>query len=323
MAGKNGHRGGGNGKPLADFSPEARRRAVEALGSDPSIGKRAVGDVRGRPLVVLRRVAVGTWNDGFIHAGNLAYMSLLAIFPFFILGAAVLGTFGDPGDQSATVDAVQSALPPSVGNVIGPAARSAIEERGGLFLSAASLIAVWTITSLIETIRDILRRAYGTPHTTSFLWHRLVSSGIVISLMVLLILALVAQVLIGTAEETIDAFAPQLVHALGTLALSRIAPAVVVFGAIYFLFYWLAPPAYRLKRYPKWPGALVVTTWWVLVSLAFPPLIRSMFTISMTYGSLAGIMITLFFFWLIGLGVVVGAELNAALACTPEEEGAA
>jgi membrane protein len=30
-------------------------------------------------------------------------------------------------------------------------------------------------------------------------------------------------------------------------------------------------------------------------------------------------MIALFFFWLVGLGMVMGAELNAALAETPEE----
>ena len=33
----------------------------------------------------------------------------------------------------------------------------------------------------------------------------------------------------------------------------------------------------------------------------------------------AGVMVVLFFFYLIGLGVVIGAELNAALAETPEE----
>ena len=45
-----------------------------------------------------------------------------------------------------------------------------------------------------------------------------------------------------------------------------------------------------------------------------------MFSYDPTYGSLAGIMIVLFFFWLVGLGMVMGAELNAALAETPEEE---
>ena len=53
--------------------------------------------------------------------------------------------------------------------------------------------------------------------------------------------------------------------------------------------------------------------------VALPPLLRSVFSYNLTYGSLAGIMIALFFFWLVGLGMVMGAELNAALAETPEE----
>ena len=34
----------------------------------------------------------------------------------------------------------------------------------------------------------------------------------------------------------------------------------------------------------------------------------------LTYGSLGGVMVVLIFFFVIGLGVVAGAELNAALA---------
>ncbi len=34
----------------------------------------------------------------------------------------------------------------------------------------------------------------------------------------------------------------------------------------------------------------------------------------LTYGSLAGVMVVLIFFFMVGLGVVMGAELNAALA---------
>ena len=56
------------------------------------------------------------------------------------------------------------------------------------------------------------------------------------------------------------------------------------------------------------------------MTLALPPVLRSFFTYSLTYGSLAGIMIALLFFWLVGLGVVIGAELNAALAETPEDD---
>jgi len=49
------------------------------------------------------------------------------------------------------------------------------------------------------------------------------------------------------------------------------------------------------------------------VTLALPPLLASLFRYDATYGSLAGVMIALFFFYLVGLGMVIGAELNAAL----------
>ena len=37
---------------------------------------------------VTKRAAIGVFNDGFIHAGNLAYLALMTVFPFFITAAA-------------------------------------------------------------------------------------------------------------------------------------------------------------------------------------------------------------------------------------------
>ena len=132
-------------------------------------------------------------------------------------------------------------------------------------------------------------------------------------------LALIAQVMIGAVEQAILAWFPRLEPLVGEIALTRMAPAVVLFGSLYLLFLSLTPEAYRSRRYPKWPGALFVTGWWVGVTVLLPLALRRLMHYDATYGSLAGIMITLFFFWLVGLGMVFGAELNAALAETPEE----
>lgn len=268
---------------------------------------------------IAKRVAIGAYNDGFIHAGNLAYMAIIAIFPFFILGAAIFSLFGEQADRAATVNAVLYALPPIVANVIEPVARSVIEARSGWLLWLGGLVGLWTVSSLIETIRDILRRAYGTPATHAFWKYRLWSAGVIFGSVVLLMVSLLAQVLIGTAQEVIDAYLPRLGDAIDALRISRIVPAFGLFGSLYLLFYTLTPKAYRKRRYPKWPGALATTVWWIGVTVALPPAIRSFFSYDATYGSLAGIMIALFFFYLVGLGMVVGAELNAALAETPEE----
>ena len=59
---------------------------------------------------------------------------------------------------------------------------------------------------------------------------------------------------------------------------------------------------------------MLVTAWW-LATVGSCPVVLGLFGgYNLTYGSLAGMMITLFFFFVIGLGVVIGAELNAALA---------
>ena len=273
-----------------------------------------------RTFQVLRRVVVGTYNDGFIHAGNLAYLAVIAIFPFFITGSAIFSFIGEYSERAATVDAVLRALPPTVAKTIGPVAREVVDARSGWLLWVGGFIGLWTVGSLIETIRDILRRAYGTESVRPFWQNRLFSMGLIIGAVVLLMLSLIAGFMITAAQQLINAYIPNFAGAMGELSLSRIVTALGLFGSIYLLFLTLTPSQYRARRYPKWPGALLVTGWWISMTLVMPIVVARFFTYDLTYGSLAGIMIALFFFWLVGLGAVIGAELNAALAETPEEE---
>ncbi|WP_370636551.1 YihY/virulence factor BrkB family protein [Erythrobacter sp. SDW2] len=269
---------------------------------------------------MFKRVAVGTYNDGFIHAGNLAYLAMIAIFPFFITGAAIFSFVGENSERAATLDAVLRALPPTVARTIGPVAREVLDARSGWLLWIGGAVGLWTVGSLIETIRDILRRAYGTHAVRAFWQYRLLSMGVIVGAVLLLMLSLIASFMITAAQQFIGAYVPQLANILSELTLSRLVPALGLYGSIFLLFLTLTPAKYRGKRYPKWPGALLVTVWWIAVTLAMPIVLARFFSYDLTYGSLAGIMVAMFFFWLVGLGVVIGAELNAALAETPEEE---
>jgi membrane protein len=246
-------------------------------------------------------------------------MVLIALFPFFITGAALFSLLGEANDRTAAVNTVLMAMPPDVANVLSPVAHAVIEARTGGLLWIGGLVGLWTVGSLVETIRDILRRAYGTKLVHAFWRYRLMSTGLIIASVVLILISIAAQVLIGTVLEAVTAFLPKATDLIMALALYRAIPALVLFGALWLLFISLAPSAYSARIYPKWPGALFVTLWWLAVTTVLPKLLRHLFVYDLTYGSLAGVMITLFFFWLIGLGMVVGAELNAALVETPEE----
>lgn len=304
-----------------DLSPEARRR--DAIRWRKRIGHR-IKEKTGlgsRAMAVAKRVASGAWNDGFIHAGNLAYMSILALFPFFIAVSAIFSAIGEERQRIASISAFLSAVPPSVASVLEPVARDVVEARQGWLLWVGGLFGVWTASSLIETIRDILHRAYGTPASHAFWRYRLASAGLIFGSVLLLLIALSAQVVLATAQEVVFASFPWLTGLLDQIFISHVVGAAILFGSIFVIFLMLTPQAYRGSAYPKWPGAFIVTVWWVATTVALPRVLRAFFTYDLTYGSLAGVMIALFFFWLVGLGMVVGAELNAALAETPEEKG--
>lgn len=265
----------------------------------------------------------GTYNDGFIHAGNLAYLSMLAIFPFFILAGALFQLVGELEERRMIIETVIQAMPPTVQGVIAPTAESVIDARSGWLLWFGAAAALWSVSSLIETIRDVLRRAYGTRPVLAFWRYRLASAGVIMGAVLLLLLSLFAQVAIGAAQQFILARLPQLAEVTGTIGLSRVVPALGLFGSIYLLFWAPSPIEYRARAFPKWPGALFTTGWWLAVTTALPLILSRFLSYNLTYGSLAGIMIALFFFWLVGLGVVIGAELNAALAEPEEGERAA
>ena len=297
----------------SDLSPEGRRRAALRQQIEARVGPGT------RFFAVLRRVLTGTWYDGFIHAGNLAYMALLALFPFFIALTAILVAIGEPDQRDLTIDAFLSTVPPVVRDVLSPVAHDVVAARTGGLLWIGGLVGLWTATSLLETIRDILHRAYGTPQTQAFWRYRLLSTGMIFASALLLMVSLFAQVAIVAAEQAVTAWFPGFEELIADLLLSRVASAAVLYLALFLLFASLTPAKYRGPACPKWPGALLVTVWWVAITIGLPAALRYFFTYDLTYGSLAGVMIALFFFWLVGLGIVIGAELNAALTMSPEE----
>jgi membrane protein len=176
------------------------------------------------------------------------------------------------------------------------------------------LVGLWTATSFIETIRDILRRAYGVKYCAPFWEYRLGSMLMILAAVLLLMVAFAASATLTLAHQIIIRWFP-LAQGIGhTLRLYRLVPGVTLFFTFYALFFALTPSRYRRQGCRKWPGALLITTWWLVTVELLPPVLSLFGGYSRTYGSLAGVMIALIFFFVIGLGVVIGAELNAALA---------
>jgi membrane protein len=266
------------------------------------------------PWEVLKRVAVGVYNDGFIHAGNLAYLALLAMFPFFILAAAVAHLLGRTQDGAMTVATFLAKLPPDVAATLRGPVQEVLTARTGPLLWFGAIVGLWTAASFIETIRDILRRAYGVKFCAPFWEYRIGSILMIVASVMLLMFAFAFTVVLSSIQHAIERLLPFSAGIGTTLGTLQVVPAGMMFLTFYVLFYALTPARYRKHGCKKWPGALLVTLWWLGTVQILPQAIGLFGGYSLTYGSLAGVMIALLFFFVIGLGVVMGAELNAALA---------
>ena len=264
---------------------------------------------------VLRDTVSGVWADGFTHAGNLAYLSLLTLFPFFIVLATVAGTLGRTDYGSQAIIGFLRLLPPDVAELVAKPIADVTEVRASAgLLTLGILVTLWTVTSFVETIRDIIRRAYHSKAVVPVWQYRIVSLAFVFGAVLLMLLAFAAQVVLTGAETFVATVMPRTDALIGALGFERLLPPLALFLALYSIFYTLTPKRYRGNDFRIWPGALVTMATWIGTTMAMPWVLGQFGSYSFTYGSLAGVIVALLFFYIIGLGLVAGAHLNAALA---------
>ena len=296
------------------LSPEERRKQL--AGMSAAFGRDVAEKLQHRAhwWEVIKRVAVGVYNDGFIHAGNLAFLALLALFPFFILAAALAQILGQTESGAQTVATILAQLPSEVASTLRRPVAEVLSARTGPLLWIGGMVGLWTAGSFVETIRDILRRAYGVKYSAPFWHYRLSSIAVILGAVVLLMFAFAITVVLTSVQHAIAAWVPFADNVVDALNIYRFLPAIALFATNYVLFFLLTPTRYRRKGCRKWPGALLITVWWLGTVEVLPEAIGLLGGYDLTYGSLAGVMVVLIFFFMVGLGVVAGAELNAALA---------
>jgi membrane protein len=307
--------GGGVSDVAPALTPEDRARGRLRRELDRPLNLLGPGS---RAFEVVKRAGSGVLNDGFIHAGNLAYLALMTLFPFFITAAAIASLVGQSAETQRAVASFLRVLPHDVGDLLRKPIGDVLAARTGNLLWLGGLLGLWTVGGFVETIRDIFRRAYGTRSSAPFWRQRLSSSLVILASVVLALVAFLVQGVLTGAEQFVYRLLPRAQEAAGWIGLSRLVPGFVMFGALYLLFYSVTPSRYRYGGARKWPGALFTCLWWVSATALLPVVLARLGGYDLTYGSLAGVVVMLLFFYLIGLGLVFGAHLNAALAEPPE-----
>ena len=260
-----------------------------------------------------------------VAAGAFAYRWFLSIFPGVIALLGFTTLFTVPHRTVVNlIHGVTRSLPVGAAQVFSAAIDHAARRTGHDLATTvvASVVALFSATSGMVIVEEGLDMALALPSDRSALAKRALALPL-----------LAGGVLLGGAASALVIFGPQ----LGVLV-EKAAPVggvifatawtilrwllgLVLMNLLVTLLYYLAPN--RARGRWRWTsyGAVLATVLWALVSLGFSFYTSNFRSFGATYGAFAGVAILIFWLYLTGWAILLGAELNAALERHASSEG--
>ena len=245
-------------------------------------------------------------------AAQLAYYFFLALFPAILFILALASFF--PIDN--VIDRIIRALQPlATGDVLmlleDQLRRAASNNHGGV-LTLGILGALWSSSAAVVTIISSLNRAYDIQEGRPWWKVRLTAIGLTLALAFLILVSFTLIVVGPTiAEHLASALGLGAAFEWGWKILQWPLAFLLVSTAV-GLVYYFAPDAEQDWVWIS-PGAVIGTLLWVIASLAFKFYIANFTNYNVTYGAVGAIIILMLWFYISGLVMLVGAEMNAEI----------
>ena len=248
-------------------------------------------------------------------AAALTYYAVLSIFPAMLALISVLGVLGQAPKAVQTVeDTLRPLLSTQTLELVSNALDQVADSQGaGVALIVGVLVALWSASGYVGAFGRAMNRIYEIDEGRPFWKLRPIMLLLTLIAVTLAAIALLLLIVSGPVAESIGN-----VIGLGDTALTvwSIAKwpvlAVIVILVVALLYY--ATPNVQQPKF-RWisVGAGVAILVWVLASVGFAFYVGNFSSYNKTYGSLAGVIVTLLFLWITNLALLFGGELDAEL----------
>lgn len=243
-------------------------------------------------------------------AATLAFYFMLSIFPFLIFILALLPYL--PLDTEQIHHFVHDYVPPDLAELFTVTVLEVIAEPKGGLLSFGILATIWTASNGINALIRALNKAHNIDETRSFIKVRLLSIFMTLGMVIVFFVTLLLPVFGNVILMSIDRIFTIPEETIAILNRLRWAVGAVIMTTVLMIIYYIAPNKMIKFRHVIY-GALTATIGWQLISLGFSIYIANFNNFTATYGSLGGVIILMLWFFLSGLTLVIGGEINATL----------
>lgn len=261
----------------------------------------------------LRQVARKTVDDELVDiAGNLAYSSILALFPFLLFLTTILAFLPIRGLTERLLAESRGVLPTGVVPLVEDTVRGVVFDQNGWLLLLSIAAAIWTASGGVASLAAGLNHCWEVRETRSWVAVRARSIVITIGATILLVVMAAALIVGPSLVERATAF----LRLDGVVAVVwgwlRWPAAAVAMSILLAVLYWACPNVKQPFRVFT-VGSLFAVPAWIGVSLLFNLYVTHLGSFNRTYGALGTAVVLLIWTYLSGLIVLIGGEMNAVL----------
>jgi membrane protein len=283
-------------------------------------------DLRGVPAKV---VAVRTWNSLiadriFGHAAELGFYFIFALFPALFCASSILGLAARSAQQfyDKLLDYFSLLIPTSALSAVLQTFNQTAEASTSGKITFGLIAAIWSASVGISAIQDTLNGVFKLQERRSYITARIYAIGLTV-LLTIIVTGGLASMLCGDLAATLAYRLAQdpmvaIVFAVVARLIAWTIAAALLSLTFSVTYYWA--PDFRDRRW-HWltPGGSVGLLCWLLASLGLRTYIHFFKSFSLTYGSLGAVIILLTWFYITGLTLLLGAEINSEIDAAAAE----
>ena len=254
-------------------------------------------------------------DDLINRAAILSFYFLLALFPLLLFLMALLGSFAGSRTELRRnlLTYLTAIVPVSASDLINTTVEEISKNSSGGKVWFGLVTSLYFASSGMGALIDGLNVAYDVKETRAWWRRSLLAILLTIALAALIITALALMFYGGHIAQGIANY-----YGLGGTftAVWKLLqwPLVLVFVFLAFeLIYYCAPNLHEKQLRWLAPGAVIGVFLWLLVSFLFGSYLNLYNTYSVVYGSLGAVIILMLWFYLTGVAILVGGEVNAII----------
>jgi membrane protein len=273
-----------------------------------------------RPTALMRVLRQLLAHDALALAGQLAYFSLLFLFPFLIFIVSLVGLVVDDPESilEAVVASTKGFLPQAAIEMLSNYLDHTLRSTSSFTFLVSCLLTLVMGAASTESIIRAANRAYGVPETRPF-WERWFIDVLLVFGFTLLVATMAFVVLSPQTEaflRSVTEIPSVVLRSWGVLSWT-----VVLFNLTlaFDILYYLAPNAHLPFRWIT-PGGLMTTILLLISCKIFVFWASNIFRSDQLFGQLGIGIVLLIWLFVIGLVVLAGIEINAQLARMAERK---